>query len=241
MTFALEHLQGATVVDSTGSKVGSVAEIYLDNATSQPEWALVHSGLLGTKSNFVPLAEATADGDTIRVPYTKHQITGAPDLDSDGQLSQPAEAQLYAYYGLDYSESSSDSGLAADAPGLRTDAADVIRSEETLHVGTESVEAGRVRLRKWVEVEPTETNVATRRETARIETTEVNEPVTGVAMGESEIEISLHREEPVVEKRVVAKERVDLVKDVDTDHEQVTADLRKERVEVDTDDTPKHD
>lgn len=220
-----------------GSKVGSVSEIYLDNDTGQPEWALVSSGLLGTKSTFVPLAGASSDGDTVRVPYPKDQIAGAPNLDAGLELTQPQEAELYSYYVLNYSESASSSGLPDGAAGLsyapqRVEGEAMTRSEEELRVDPRSVEAGRVRLRKWVEVEPVEIDVQTRRETANIQTQPVNEPVAGAVMGEQEIEISLHREEPVIEKRTVAKERIDLVKDVRTEQEQVSADLRKERIDV---------
>ena len=232
MSLAPTQLRGATIVDSAGHKVGSASDIYLDNDTDQPEWALVHTGLFGTKSSFVPLAQASVDGDTIRVPYTKDQIKDAPNLDEGGELSQPAEAQLYAYYGLEYSESHSDSGLPQGAAGLSAEAAAVTRSEEELRVGTRAVEAGRVRLRKWVETEPVQTQVHTRRETARVEREPVNAPVVGAVMGEQDIEIALHREEPVLEKHAVAKERIDLVKDVTTEHEQVTAEVRKEHVDV---------
>ena len=43
----------------------------------------------------------------------------------------------------------------------------------------------------------------------------------------------LHAEEPVVEKRVVPKERVRLDKDVETEERTVTDDVRKEQIEVD--------
>lgn len=234
MTLAPTELNGATIVDTTGNKVGSVHEIYLDNDTEQPEWALVHTGLFGARSSFVPLAEATVEGDTIRVPYAKDQIKDAPNLDAGGELTQSSEAELYAYYGLDYSESRSDSGLPEGTGGIAASSEEgaMTRSEEQLVVGTESVEAGRVRLRKWVEVEPVETHVATRRETARIEREPVNEQVTGAVMGEQEIEIALHREEPVIEKQAVAKERIDLVKDVVTEQEQVSAEVRKEHIDI---------
>ena len=234
MTLDPTQLRGATVVDAAGQKVGSVREIYLDNDTGVAEWALVHTGLLGTRSTFVPLAEAVHDGGSIQVPYTKHQIEGAPNLDEGGRLSGTAEAELYAFYGLIYSETNSGSGLPEGAPGLahRTEGAAMTRSEEELRVGTESVESGRVRLRKWVETEPIETEVHARRETAVIERQPVNQPVAGVAMGEAEIEVPLLREEPVLEKRTVAKERIELVKGVRTDQETVAAELRKERIDV---------
>jgi len=44
----------------------------------------------------------------------------------------------------------------------------------------------------------------------------------------------LHEEEVVTEKRVVPKERVRLEKDTVTDEQQVSDEVRKERIDVDT-------
>src|SRR5919199_1590225 len=105
------HRRGEDLLDSDGEKIGSIEEIYLDADTNEPEWALVNTGLFGTKSTFVPLREASDDGGSLRVPYEKAQVKDAPKMDADGQLSQQEEAELYRYYGLDYSEARSDSGL----------------------------------------------------------------------------------------------------------------------------------
>ena len=45
----------------------------------------------------------------------------------------------------------------------------------------------------------------------------------------------LHEEEPVVEKRVVPKERVRMDRDVVTDEETVSEEVRKERIEAEGD------
>ena len=45
------------------------------------------------------------------MPYDKQQVKDAPNAEADGELSQEEEASLYSYYGLDYSEARSDSGL----------------------------------------------------------------------------------------------------------------------------------
>ena len=114
------------------------------------------------------------DGDTITVPYDKATVKDAPRVDADGELSQDEEAALYRYYGLDYSEARSDSGLPQgdpagdisgdrtpngtpgvvgnDVSGPETDHA-MTRSEEELRVGTARREAGRARLRKYVVTE----------------------------------------------------------------------------------------
>src|SRR5918995_907549 len=72
------EFRGQNLVDADGDKVGSIEEIYLDAETNAPEWALVNTGLFGTKSTFVPLREATDDGGTLRVPYDKAKVKDAP-------------------------------------------------------------------------------------------------------------------------------------------------------------------
>ena len=92
-----------------------------------------------------------------------------------------------------------------------------------------------MRLRKWVETENVERDVDLRRETAEVHREPIDRPVTGAAIGEDEIEVTLHEERPVVEKEAVARERISLDKDVDVDRETVGGDVRRERVEVDGD------
>jgi sporulation protein YlmC with PRC-barrel domain len=41
--------RGRTLYDTHGSKIGRIVEIYLDQEGGHAEWALVHTGLLGTK------------------------------------------------------------------------------------------------------------------------------------------------------------------------------------------------
>src|SRR3712207_3336962 len=131
--------RGQTAVDANGEKIGTIEEIYLDTETNQPEWLAVKTGLFGSNVSFIPIAEATGNGGDVRVPYAKAQVKDAPNADPDGQLSQEEEAALYRHYGLDYGESSSDTGLPQgeartgvvgdDVSGRETDDA-MTRSEE---------------------------------------------------------------------------------------------------------------
>ena len=109
--------RGHELQDASGEKIGTIEEIYLDAQTSEPEWALVNTGLFGTKSSFVPLRDASSEGETLRVPYEKAQVKDAPQMDPDGELSQREEAELYRHYGLEYSEAKSDSGLPEGGTG----------------------------------------------------------------------------------------------------------------------------
>jgi uncharacterized protein (TIGR02271 family) len=236
--------RGRTVVDGDGETIGKLAEIYLDQETNEPEWALVNTGLLGTKSSFVPLKGAALAGEDVRVAYGKDQVKDAPSIDADGELSQQEEAELYQHYGIDYSGQRSGSGLPdATSPATggkpgRDDA--MTRSEEEVRVGTAQREHGRVRLKKYVVTEDVQQTVPVRREEVRIErepiTDEnVDEATSGAEISEAEHEVTLKEEEPVVEKRAVPKERVRLEKDVETDEQQISEQVRKERVEVEDD------
>ncbi|HLL50152.1 MAG TPA: PRC and DUF2382 domain-containing protein [Thermomicrobiales bacterium] len=243
--------RGATVLTADGSKAGTVEDIYLDRDTDNPEWALINTGLFGTRFTFVPMTEARSEGNDILVPYTKDQIKGAPNMDANGELSQEDETDLYAYYGLTYSEHRSDSGLPAndasasvrpegyDTSGPTTDDA-MTRSEEELHVGKTRRERGRARLKKYVITEQVRQTVPVKREETRLEREPITEAnvdraMAGPDISEEEHEIVLHREEPVVEKRTVPKDRVRLSRETVTEDVQISEQVRKEQIEQEGD------
>jgi stress response protein YsnF len=60
----------------------------------------------------------------------------------------------------------------------------------------------------------------------------------GAPISEEEHEVTLHTEEPVVEKRTVPKERVRLDKDVHTEQRTVSDQIRKEQIDTDGDVDP---
>jgi hypothetical protein len=104
------------MVDRDSNKIGEVVDIYLDNETDRPEWAVVQTGLFGLRSSFVPLAEAREVGDELQVPHQRLQVKQAPNIEPDGQLSAAEEAELYRHYGLDYDTVT----LASGAPAGQT-------------------------------------------------------------------------------------------------------------------------
>jgi uncharacterized protein (TIGR02271 family) len=231
--------QGRTMLDRDGDKIGKIDDIYEDKQTGQPEWALVNTGLFGTKKTFVPLRGASPVGEDVRVPFEKAHVKDAPGIDPDGELSETEERELFTHYDLGYETDLDDAstGNGHDTSGPTTDDA-MTRSEEELRVGTERREAGRARLRKYVVTENEQRTVPVRREEVRVE----REPITegnvdqaldGPEISEEEHEVVLHEERPVVEKDVVAKERVRLTAEERTDEETVSEDVRKERIETD--------
>jgi uncharacterized protein (TIGR02271 family) len=248
------QLQSGTVLDSEGNKIGSVGAVYFDDRTNEPDWVTVKTGVLGTSEAFVPLAEASLEGDNIRLPFPKDKVKDAPKMDVDDHLDLEQERELYRYYGLDYDTRGSDydrgvtggtdgddrtGGPGNDMSGPNTDEA-MTRSEERLNVGKQKQEAGRARLRKYVVTEEQSVTVPVTREEAVIE----REPITdanrddatsGPAISEEAHEVTLHEERPVVEKEAVPVERVKLGKQQVTEDHNVSEDVRKERIETDGD------
>jgi hypothetical protein len=95
--------RGRDVVDENGHAVGVITDLYVDDATGRPEWAMVKSGLFSHHVTFVPLSAASAHGMRVQVPFDQRHIHDAPKLDHpEGRLSADEEARLYAHYGLEY-------------------------------------------------------------------------------------------------------------------------------------------
>jgi uncharacterized protein (TIGR02271 family) len=249
MTTGMTHAydwQGRTLKDRNGDKIGTIDALYLDQQTDKPEWALVNTGLFGTKSSFVPLAGASPSGEDVVVRVEAQQVKDAPTMAPDEELSEQQEAELFRHYGIDYttegSVTATDDGRAAvghDTSGPTTDDA-MTRSEEELRVGTAKQERGRARLRKYVVTEEVQQTVPVQREEVRIErepiTDEnVDQAISGPEISEEEHEVVLHEEQPVVEKRTVPKERVRLDKETVVDEQTISEELRKEQIEADGD------
>jgi uncharacterized protein (TIGR02271 family) len=239
----ITDLRGEEVVDRDGDKIGKLDEIYLDQQTREPAWALVKTGLFGSASTFVPLqgASRASDGEGLQVAYEKDHVKDAPNMEADGELSPEEEARLYRHYGLDYDSGPDTDGgdTGQDTSGPNTDEA-MTRSEEELQVGKTTRERGRARLKKYVVTEEVTQTVPVQREEVRIE----REPITegnvdaatdGPAISEEEHEVTLHEEQVVTSKQAVPKERVRLEKDTVTEEQQVSEELQKEQIEADGD------
>lgn len=158
---------------------------------------------------------------------SRHGETGRTDVDRDGDGHVVDDVARGA--------------VGHDTSGRSTDDA-MTRSEEQLRVGTETHEAGRVRLRKHVVTEQQQVTVPVSREEVTLERepiTEANrgEAYDGPAISEEEHEVTLRAERPVVDTEAVAVERVRLGKETVTDQQTVGGEVRKEEIELDRGDT----
>jgi uncharacterized protein (TIGR02271 family) len=239
-----QDLTGRTAVDSGGAKIGKIGQVYVDDQTGQPLWVTISTGMFGSRESFAPLYGAQSDGDTLQLAVTKDMVKDAPGVDADGHIGQDENDALYTYYAGHLGGSGQ---YAADAPddqagvegrdvsGPVTDDA-MTRSEERLHVGTEQVEAGRARLRKYVVTEQVSTTVPVSHEEVRVEREPISDANRGAALSGQEIteeehEVTLHAEQPVVQKETVPVERVRLGTETVTHEEEVSEQIRKEQID----------
>lgn len=242
----VEDVIGRTAVDVDGDKIGKVAQVYLDDRTGQPQWVTITTGLFGNKESFAPLQGASRVGDDVQLAVPKGLVKDAPNIDADGHLEDAENDALFAHYTGHYnvgSDNAAQSGGFADdtghdTSGPTTDEA-MTRSEEQLHVGTERVETGTARLRKYVVTENVTKTVPVSHEEVRIE----REPITdanrdaalsGGDITEEEHEVTLHAEQPVVSKEAVPVERVRLSTENVTENQTVNEEVRKEQIEEPT-------
>lgn len=248
-----QSLIDAVVYDPSGDKIGKVGEVYLREDSKQPAWITVKSGLFNHKETMVPLQGAHISEQGINVGVTKESINDAPQVDADGRLSEQDSADLYRHYGIQPDVPTSRGPMDSPPPGRGANGrgsagrgadgeAEMIRSEERLNVGTEQVESGKVRLHKYVVTEQQQITVPVSHEEVRVE----REPISdkdragamsgrGAKLEESDQEITLHAERPVVNTETVAVERVRVGKETVTEDQTVGGQVRKERVDIDSD------
>ena len=198
---------------------------------------VLKTGMLASHVTLVPVSGATPAEDGISVPYDKSFVKDAPTFGDDEEISREQARELFAHYQLaSHGTVEQRAPVGHDTSGPTTDDA-MTRSEEELRVGTAARESGRARLRKYVVTEQVQTTVPVQHEEVRLE----REPITsanvdaaldGPALSEEEHEVTLYSEQPVVEKRVVPKERVRLEKDTYVEDAHVTEEVRSEQIQA---------
>jgi len=180
--------------------------------------------------------------------YSYYGLTGGTRTFGDTSDTYGDTSDTYGDTSDTYVETAA-TGVAADVRGAEgydtsgpnTDDA-MTRSEEELRVDKHVREAGRARLRKWIETENVQMTVPVRREQARV----VVEPITdanvdramsGPDLSTEEHEVVLTEEVLDVDKRVVPKERVRLETEEVTEDVAVDESVRKERIGYEDDGT----
>ncbi len=224
MTTQAEELLGAQVTGADGKVVGTVEQVFRDDVDGTPAWARVRSGKTG---RFVPLGSSQVTGDGLSVPFDTQKIMGGPNIDAGQHMSAAQADELSRYYGL-----AIPTQQAQQPSGKLTDEEWLVRQEERLQVGKEMLETGRVRLHRYVDVEPVEQAVHVYHEEYDIERMPVSGEERTHSFEEGEQEIILHEERAVLRKEVVPVERVRLTaRRVDED-KTIKDEIRRERIEI---------
>lgn len=237
-----DRLYHCEVIDTYGETVGPVAQLWLADGSGLPLWASVHTGMFGRTESILPLQSAELHDEQVHVPFSKDQISQAPQIDTASPaMTEGEQTALSQHYGLQ-PDSSWTAGAAEiiDPDLVGTPGSDdrmLTRSEERATVGTERVAAGRVRLVKYVVTELQQVTIPVSHEEVRLEREPITDPHTVPSAHDlhdtgtgSEPEITLYAERPVVHTEIVPVERVRQAKNTVVDEQTATAPIQKERI-----------
>jgi len=102
-----DQYTGYTVVDESGSKIGKVDDLFVDE-NDQPEYFGVKMGFLGTSSTLIPADITTVNNEQgfIEVSQPKSTVQDGPAFDDDREITSDYENEVRSYYGLGSIESS---------------------------------------------------------------------------------------------------------------------------------------
>src|SRR3712207_346875 len=107
-----DRFAGYEVYDQSGSKIGKVDDLFVDES-DQPEYIGVKMGFLGTSSTLIPweaVSSTDDEGRAITVATDKDTAKNGPSFDDDREITPEFEQQVYSYYGLSRSSGSESSG-----------------------------------------------------------------------------------------------------------------------------------
>src|ERR671915_330985 len=107
-----DRYAGYEVYDHSGSKIGKVDDLFVDES-DQPEYIGVKMGFLGTSSTLIPweaVSSTDDEGRTISVATDKDTAKSGPAFNDDREITPEFEQQVYSYYGLQSTSGSESSG-----------------------------------------------------------------------------------------------------------------------------------
>ncbi len=185
MTTQAEDLLGARMMGTDGKVVGTVEQVFRDDVDGTPAWARVRSGKTGRFVPLAS-CQVTSEGLNVPFESQKIMGGPPIDAGQHMSAAQAEELSRYYGTGTTVTAQSQPRNLTVatqSQPRNRTvpaptqprgmtvpaqsqlrkmtddkmaDEVSVVRQEERLEVDTETLEAGRVRLHKYVDVEPIE-------------------------------------------------------------------------------------
>jgi sporulation protein YlmC with PRC-barrel domain len=107
-----ERYEGYTVYDNTGSRIGKVDDLFVDE-TDREEYIGVKMGLFGLSGTTLIPMEIVRVNDqerTIEVSESKDRVKDAPHFSDDDDVTPDFEERIRRHFGLESLESSTDRG-----------------------------------------------------------------------------------------------------------------------------------
>jgi stress response protein YsnF/sporulation protein YlmC with PRC-barrel domain len=227
--------RGRTVVDRDGEKIGTLKEIYLDEA-ERPGWGSVHTALFGLRQTLVPLSQAMPDGDRLQVPYDREVVKSAPNVDPEVQIDPEEEQRLYRHYGLGDADADEPAGPGEGTAGA-SPRAGAVASERQDEIRRDAEPAAGHDAGGPAAGDPAPAEPATG-DTAPAEPATGDSARTGreaPAEEGSGAEMIRSEEEVHVGKRVRERGRARLKKYVVTDYVETKVPVRREEVRIERD------
>lgn len=200
-TMAPDQLFDYDVFDSSGTKIGSVDHVWVDDSTEKLEFISVKTGWLFGKTHLIPTAKSEIREHSISVPYPESQIKEAPSFAADQELSPTDESAVYSHYGDQRPVDESPSGMTgADSVGSgRTNVGETMAGADRERVtsgngedANQSIDAGRVRLRKVVYTQHRDAPIELEREEVSVERVPASDtgvPTNALDQQEHEVEV----------------------------------------------------
>lgn len=204
----IAQLRNLPVVTLDAVEVGRVGDVWYDDATGNVHAVSVAGDVLGFRRVELPATGAVLRPDALQLAYTRAELDAIGRPEASAEIAIPDEA------------------------------AGVVRHEEELEVALRPVNAGAVRAHKRVESD--HVREVYHREVEHFDT--VDRVAVGgdddgriLTLDDGSISIPLFEEVVEVAKRAVVRERVLIEKHAEVDTYEVSARLRRERVDADVD------
>jgi uncharacterized protein (TIGR02271 family) len=122
-----DRYAGYEVYDQSGSKIGKVDDLFVDESDN-PEYIGVKMGFLGTSSTLIPWQAVSSTDDSgrnVTVATDKDTAKNGPTFNDDREITPEFEQQIYSYYGLQSSSGTEQSGSYGSYYSDDTDAGTV--------------------------------------------------------------------------------------------------------------------
>jgi len=255
-------VRGWEVVASDGRKIGEVDQLLVDTAAMKVRYLdvdledelIAETREASERHVLIPIGYARLDEGSDRVivdNLASSDLAGLPEY-THGPITRDFESDLRTRFDRGHVPGAAETGAGRDRdfyahdlydenrfygarrPDRDRDEAHMTRAEEELDIEKRRMEAGEVDLHKRVEKEHVSRPVTKSHEEAIVE----RRPITREGMRadtnleNEDIRIPLMEEEVVVEKHVVPKEELVVKKRRVEETENVEADLRRERVDI---------